>query len=269
MDIARVYQIEEIKTGSRTDSMSNMDTLLVIKLPDSWVLRVLSRSLFLTMVILTLPCIGSVLRRFSQSPDFNISEADGFVSDLIDVELVDALLLDLANEGLVKKGDKAFFVCSMMGSVIDNSRFLNANEIDWVFGSDVQQKMLLKNASFDFVFVFGSEDVEFLDRILKVGGVLITQLGAIPSVLQKQSNYKVAYLRRFSSTIVGTRKTSLTTRIIALSAKRQLSVLKLEAKKSSLDGLEDILLEPPRKPYFGQFKYLPDLLGDSLEDYQR
>ncbi|KAF2294177.1 hypothetical protein GH714_008016 [Hevea brasiliensis] len=153
------------------------DTLLVIKLPDSQVLRVVSRSVFLAVFILTLPCIGSILKGLSSTSNYSLPANDSD-SDYIDVEFLDSLLLDLANEGLIKKGDKALFVKSGIGAVIDNSRFLNANEIDL-------------------------------------------------------------------------------------------------AKKAALNGLEDVLLEPPRKvlatsrKFLKKFNYLPDFLEDSLEGYPR
>lgn len=268
MEIAGGYRTKMKNLQNGSSIGVNSDTLLVIKLPDSQVLRIVSRSLFLAMVVLTLPCIGSILREFSASSDYYLS-ADSVDSNSVDVEILDSLLLDLANEGLIKKGDKAFFICSEMGSTIDNVQFLNANDIDWIMGSKLVQKSLLDDASFDLVFAFGYDDTEFLDRILKVGGVLITQLDDFLSAIQKQSNYKVVYLHKYSSTIVGTRKTSLTT------TKRLLSKPRVEAKRAALSGLEDILLEPPRKPlleskaYLEKFKYLPDLLGDSLGEYPR
>lgn len=275
MEIARGFEAKDrirmnhLQNGSAIGM--NSDILLVIWVPDSQVLRIVSRSLFFAMVILTLPFINSILREISESPDYNLS-IDEFASSLVNAETLDSLLLDLANEGHIKKGDKAFFVCSKLGFVIENSRFLNSNEIDWIIGSKHGDRLLFNDESFDFVFAFGFEDSRFLDRILKVNGVLVTQLSDFLSSIQKQSNFKVIYLRKHSSTIVGTRKTSLTTESNDSTSMRQLSKSKMESKRAALSGLEDILLEPPRKPneHFKQkFKYLPDLLGDSLDEYSR
>ncbi|KAJ9159178.1 hypothetical protein P3X46_024700 [Hevea brasiliensis] len=276
MEFARGYRAKEqnkMKHSLDGGIDLNSDSILVIKLPDSQVLRIVSRSLFLAVVIIMLPCIGSILRELSSTSNYNLY-AEDLDSYLIDVEFLDSLLLDLADEGLIEKGDKALFVSSGIGAVIDNSRFLNANEIDLVLGSDLGQP-LFHDASFDFVFAFGIEDIGFLDRIVKVGGVLVTQLSDLPNALQKKSNYKVVYLRRYSSTIVAMRKTSLANELVDFSSRRQLCELGLEAKKTSLDGLEDVLLEPPTKvlatsrKFLKKFNYLPDLLGDSLEDYPR
>jgi len=48
-----------------------------------------------------------------------------------------------------------------------------------------------------------------------------------------------------------------------------------EAKKAALQQLEDVLLEPPRaasgksRKYLKRTRFLPDLMGDSLESYPR
>ncbi|KDP26665.1 hypothetical protein JCGZ_17823 [Jatropha curcas] len=271
----RTKEHSKMKQSQNGDYELNSVTLLVIKLSDLRVLHIVSRSLFLVVVILTLPWIGSILKQFSSTAYYDDLSADDFVSDIIDVEFLDSLLIDLANEGLIKKGNKALFVCSGIGAIIDDSRFLNANEIDFVLGSNLGQHVLLHDASFDFVFAFGYEDVESLDSIVKVGGILVAQLSDFPNDIQKQFNYKVVYLRQYRSTIVAMRKTSLTSKLAGSSAKRKLFEMESEAKKDALNGLEDVLLEPPRKVFakstksMSKFNYFPDLLGDSLEDYPR
>ncbi|XP_020213704.1 uncharacterized protein LOC109797940 [Cajanus cajan] len=58
-------------------------------------------------------------------------------------------------------------------------------------------------------------------------------------------------------------------------APRKLCGYTREAKKAALQKLEDVLLEPPRAAsgkssrYMKRTKYLPDLMGDSLESYPR
>ncbi|XP_021618634.2 uncharacterized protein LOC110619468 [Manihot esculenta] len=271
MKFASGYKMKHSPYGIGLDS----DTLLVIKLPDSQFLRIVSRSVFLAVVILTLPCFGSILKELSSTSSYDLS-VDDFDSDLIDVEFLDSLLLNLVNEGLIKKGDKALFASSGIGAVIDNSHFLNANEIDFVVGSDLGQRGFFHDPSFDFVLALGIKDIESLDSILKVGGVLVSQLSDLPNAFLKKSNYKIFYLRQYSSTIVAMKKTSLGNELVDSSAGRsQLFDLALEAKKVALNGLEDVLLEPPRKvlatsrKLLKRFNYLPDLLGDSLEDYPR
>lgn len=278
MELARGYGAKDSRKfkHSFTGGIAlNSETLLVIKLPDSRALRVLSRSVFLAMVILTLPFIWSILKGLSSSSYFNASAYD-LGSDLIDGEFLDLLLQDLANEGLIKNGDKALIVGSGIEAAIDSSRFLNANDIDLVLESDLEQEILFPNATFDFALALSFEDTKPVDRAVKVGGIVVTQLSNdISNAFQKQSNYKIVYLRRYDSTIVAMRKTSLVNELLDSPTKRRPCQLALEAKKAVLEGLEDVLLEPPRKAlaksrrYLKKFKYLPDLLGDSLEDYPR
>ncbi|KAJ6734414.1 hypothetical protein OIU79_001638 [Salix purpurea] len=214
----------------------NSDTILVLKLPDSRVMRVVSRSLFFVMIILTLPFIGAIFRELNSSyyPD-----ASGSAS--IDLEFFGLLLQDLAKEGLIKKGDKALIVFSDVGAVVDSSRLLNVNDIDFVSESDLEEE----------------------------------SFNGPPNAFQKMSNYGVVYLRRYDSTIVAMRKTSSVNQFLISLAKRRPLQLALDAKKEALQGLEDILLEPPRKRlekpriYTRRFRYVPDLLGDSLEDFSR
>ncbi|KAK2391583.1 hypothetical protein P8452_28640 [Trifolium repens] len=60
-----------------------------------------------------------------------------------------------------------------------------------------------------------------------------------------------------------------------IAAPRKLSGFSSEAKKIALQNLEDVLLEPPRaasgksQKYLKRTRYLPDLMGDSLESYPR
>lgn len=274
MEVARGFSaknLNEIKHLQNGGIGLNSDAILVLKLPDSRAMRVVSRSFFLAMILLTLPFVGSILRELNSSSYFDDSASASF-----DLESFDLLLQDLAKEGLIKKGDKALIVCSGVGAVVDSSRFLNDNDIDFVSESDLEQESLFPNATFDFALTLRIEDARFVDRVVKVGGILVTQLSSDPSnAFQKLSNYRAVYLRRYDSTIVALRKTSLVNQLVISSAKRRPLQLASDAKKTALLGLEDVLLEPPRKAlaksrmYLKRFKYLPNLLGDSLEDYSR
>lgn len=274
MEVARGFSaknLNEIKHLQNGGIGLNSDAILVLKLPDSRAMRVVSRSFFLAMILLTLPFVGSILRELNSSSYFDDSASASF-----DLESFDLLLQDLAKEGLIKKGDKALIVCSGVGAVVDSSRFLNDNDIDFVSESDLEQESLFPNATFDFALTLRIEDARFVDRVVKVGGILVTQLSSDPSnAFQKLSNYRAVYLRRYDSTIVALRKTSLVSQLVISSAKRRPLQLASDAKKTALLGLEDVLLEPPRKAlaksrmYLKRFKYLPNLLGDSLEDYSR
>ena len=115
---------------------------------------------------------------------------------------------------------------------------------------------------------------EFIDRTLKIGGIVTVELSDNPSIaFNKPSNYKIVYLRRFESTIMAMKKTSSVE--LNSATQRKLCGHASEAKKAALKNLEDVLLEPPRAAsgkssrYLKRTKYLPDLMGDSLESYPR
>ncbi|KAJ6371974.1 hypothetical protein OIU77_002314 [Salix suchowensis] len=173
----------------------NSDAILVLKLPDSRIMRVVSRSLFFVMIILTLPFIGAILRELNSSyyPD-----ASGSAS--IDLEFFGLLLQDLAKEGLIKKGDIALIVFSDVGAVVDSSRFLNVDDIDFVSESDLEEESLFPDAAFDFALIL------------------------------------VVYLRRYDSTIVAMRKTSSVNRFLSSIAKRRPLQLALDAKREEVDS---------------------------------
>ncbi|XVF01519.1 hypothetical protein REPUB_Repub04eG0095800 [Reevesia pubescens] len=253
----------------------NPDTLLVIKLPDPRFLLVLSRSLFLAMVIITLPCI----RSFLKGPSGSLFNAIDFHqnSGCISFEYWNLLWQDFVNEGLVKKGHKALVLNSAIEGVADGgSMFLNDDEIDVVVEPDLERQSALPDEGFDFVFVSGSLDSKFVDRVVKIGGVIAMQLGdVISSGYQKQSDYRIVYLKKYSSTILAMKKLGSNSHLLDSSAKRKLCQLTLEAKKAALRGLEDVLFEPPSRAlakshaYLKKINFLPDLLGDSLEHYPR
>ncbi|KAK8605912.1 hypothetical protein V6N13_102678 [Hibiscus sabdariffa] len=247
----------------------NPDTLLVIKLPDPRFLLVLSRSLFLATVIFTLPCIRSLLKGPSAAMEFRQS------SGSISLEYWNLLWRDFANEGLVRKGQKALVLNSAIEGVdYDDEGFMsmNNNGIDVVFEPDFGSQSSLPSEGFDFVFVSGSIDSEFVDGLVKIGGIVAMQLGdEVSTGYQKQSDYRIMYLKKYRSTIVAMKKIGPKNNLLDSTAKRKLCEMTMEAKKAALRGLEDALYEPPRKiaAYSKKMNFLPDLLGDSLEHYPR
>uniref|UniRef100_A0A5B7A2M6 DUF7870 domain-containing protein n=1 Tax=Davidia involucrata TaxID=16924 RepID=A0A5B7A2M6_DAVIN len=251
----------------------NSDTLLIVRFPHSRVLRVMSRSLFLALFILALPSIGSIIRGSSTS--FNDSDIE---SDLIGFELLPLILQDLADEGLLKKGDKALVVGSGIDDLMDDLQLFEDNEIDFVIESDLERQSSIADDAFGLVFTSSFEGTKFIDRVLKIGGIVVMQLSNNPSnAFQQQSNYKIVYLRRFTSTVVAMRKMGPASESVNSPTKRRrwLCGVAKEAKKVALKGLEDVMLEPPRRAVakssnsLKKIKFLPDLLEDSLEGYRR
>ena len=179
------------------------DTVLVIRIPDAQVLRILSRSLFLAIVLAALPFLGTILRGFPSSSSSFASESETATGH-VNVDLLNSVMRDLAEEGLFKKDDKALVVSSFNGFGIGGVAMFNNNEVDVVMDSVLEMKSLFPDESYDFVFTSSSEDAEFVDRILKVDGIVALPLGTKPSnsAFREHSNYRVVYLRRYDCIIV-------------------------------------------------------------------
>ncbi|KAK4340056.1 hypothetical protein RND71_041518 [Anisodus tanguticus] len=244
----------------------NQDALLIIKLPDSRALRIMSRSLFLAMVLLILPSIGSILRgSFDVIDDVyvNTNERDHF-------NMLHNLFRDLADEGLVKKGHKGLILSSENDHLVKDLELLNVNVVD----SDMDNENSIPNETFDFAIARTKWNSKFIDRVLKFGGIVVTQLSNNPlAELKALANYRIVYIRRFDKTMVGIRKIGILNDELNLQKKDVLCGTTPEAKKVALKGLEDVLYEPPKramsKSFSRKMKFLPELLGDSLENYPR
>ncbi|VFQ88819.1 unnamed protein product [Cuscuta campestris] len=247
----------------------NPDALLIIKLPDARVLRIMSRSLFLAVVLVTLASFGSVMRGSFNAPN----DSYDVDSDWGDFSMLPSLIHDLSDEGLLRKGHKGLIVSSGYGDLVEDMdlEFLNEREIEWVIGSGSDPMKSIPNESFDFAIGSSFRNAKFIDRVLKTGGIMVIPLSNDPSnELLHPINYGIVYLRRFESTIVAMRKNG-----IARNARKAETICGTtrEAKRAALKNLEDALLEPPRgafvKSSMRKMKFLPDLMGDSLESYPR
>lgn len=147
------------------------------------------------MVLVALPFIGNILNGFS----FTLSSHSFVVSKT-------EFLHDMAEKGIYRNDDKALIVSSPPYS-------FGFEGIDVVMDNDYERKSLFLDESYDFVFTSNSSDVEFVDRIVKIGGivVMLNSLRDKPSkcAFKEQLHYRVVYLRSYgSSMIVALRKTS-------------------------------------------------------------
>ncbi|XVE66594.1 hypothetical protein DITRI_Ditri08aG0091000 [Diplodiscus trichospermus] len=180
-------------------------TVLVFKLPDLRLLLILSRSLFLAMVIITLPSIMSILSRPSGLVFYAVDFHQN--SGSINSEFWNLLGQDFANLGLIKKGHKALVLNTAIEGVADGGSMFVANELDVVVEPYLERQSSLPDEAFDFVFLSGSLDSKFVDRLVKIGGIIAMQLGDdISSGYEKQSDYRIVYLKKYSSTIVAMKK---------------------------------------------------------------
>ncbi|KAL2329132.1 hypothetical protein Fmac_022559 [Flemingia macrophylla] len=251
------------------------ETFLFIRIPVALALRILCRSLFLAVVLATLPFLRTVLRGLSSTCHGNHPVLP---SGPLDVGLMNSIFRDFTHERLVRDNDKVLVVNSPVPNGFVPNVF--GDKIDVVVDSDFERKGLFNDESYDFVFTSGSIDAEFIDRVLKIDGVVALPLGAKPlnSAFKEQTNYRVVFLKRYGFVIVGLKKIGPAIQLFADSdscRRRKLLETKAEAKTMALKGLEDVFLEPPRKAlvksrkYLSNIKYLPDLLGDSLEGYNK
>lgn len=246
----------------------NFQTLLIIKLPDSRLLRIMSRSLFLAIFLLALPSLITMMS--GASPDSAIDEP---VADSDGFKILPVLLRDLLDEGLIKKGHKGFVLGAQATDIDPDLEFLKDAGADLLTG-DINA---IEHRVFDFVFAPSFRRIQQFDGIVKEDrGLIISPLGH--DMLNQLSNYKIVYLRRFDITVVAMRKTAGAS--ASSSAKRVLCGVTQEEKKTALNGLEDVYLEPPKqaalkkklkKPKFTsrKIKFLPELLKISLDVYPR
>ncbi|KAL3733069.1 hypothetical protein ACJRO7_022571 [Eucalyptus globulus] len=248
---------------------------LIIKIPSSRVLMVVARALVLAFVIASFSWLRSGLKR-SVDPYRAISEVYQHVSDPVNLEMLPLLFQDLANEGLLKSGNSVALLGNGYEESVDTSIIPGSNEMDRISITDLERQSSIPSDTFNFAFTTDfTSSAEFIDRALKVGGVAAILLSKDPNVqFDVPPNYKIAYIRKFESTVLAIRKTD--ERKTANSAtQRRLCGYAPEQKKAALQNLEDVLLEPPRaasrrsRAYFKRTRYLPDLMGDSLESYPR
>ncbi|KAL8195204.1 hypothetical protein R6Q57_025607 [Mikania cordata] len=167
----------------------NQDSVLIIKLPCSRILGVISKSLFLAAFILALPSISSYVHDASNE---NVANSDEFLP---------TVFKDLVSEGVLTDGQKGLVLSSGIGDLFDNSFwFLNDMGIDVVTESDWGRQMMIHDEVFDFVFASSQENAGFVNRVVKIDGIVVMPLGNFCDrcyEFLKQSNYKIVYLRQF------------------------------------------------------------------------
>ncbi|KAL3617302.1 hypothetical protein CASFOL_038847 [Castilleja foliolosa] len=245
---------------------SHSPTLLIVKLPDSRALRIISRSLLLAIVLLALPSIGSIIGASSDPTPYSGSGVSG------GFKIMSIVFRDLIDEGLIKKNHKGFVLGPGLSEIEDDLMFLRDAEIDLLTGADLNQKHGDAHQVFDFVFIPNFHLIHTINGILKDGGLVVSLLGAdLSDELRLLANFKIVYLRRFENTVIAMRKTS--NDMAKPDSNRVSCGFTPEKKKAALKGLEDVYLEPPRKKKTSftsrKVKYLPDLLKDSLDGYAR
>ncbi|XP_008455527.2 uncharacterized protein LOC103495679 [Cucumis melo] len=253
MDLAR---FNRPNTHAFDNISWNSKTHLVINFPNTRILRVISYSSFFAMVILTFPCIVSILGQESGSSEFFS------VSDMVDSMKLDLFFRDLGHEGFSKNGHKVLILSSAETKGLIQIRVLDGDEhkLNIVVDSDFDRTGLFSDDSFDFVLSWDFMDSDFIDRILKTGGIVAFPLinNNDPSNhFEKKPNYKPMFLNRYTSIIVAMEKTALADNLVYASAsRRRLLKSSLPTTNAALRDLEDVT--KPNK-LGRKINYLPDV----------
>ncbi|KAI4321433.1 hypothetical protein MLD38_034814 [Melastoma candidum] len=255
---------------------------LIIKLPNSRIAKVLVCAFIMALFIMSFPWLKSFMKtnlesfhRSIPNSEVTYENAVGFPINEHEKEVLPLLFHDLANEGLLKARNKVVFL-SRHDIEQDAIIIPGSNDMEYVSVTDLERQSSVLDNTVDFAFTFDFPSaLEFIDRTLMVGGIAATYLsGALPTY-DLPSNYKIVYFRKFKyGPAIALKKTDQTDSLSS-PMQRRLCGFGPEQKKAALENLEDVLLEPPRaasgisRTYLKKTKYLPDLMGDSLESYPR
>lgn len=133
------------------------DEYLMIKLPNSWLLKLLVRSLLLVVLIASLLWIGFVFG-VTLNPKNNVDIIDPHDEVGSDFIVTSDFWLfffrDLKNEGISRLIDQALFLTDANEDFIYNFHILNNNDMYIVYSKDLKRQDVIPNESFDFVFTF-------------------------------------------------------------------------------------------------------------------
>ena len=182
--------------GRKTDL--NSDAFIDIKASNARIKRIVLHSLFFALLYVAFPLWSFLIKGF----DATVATSSTSVST-INLEVLNSILHDLHDEGLLKKEDKALIMSPPPG--FDGS----ASLLNW----NNEVNVVMHESSYDFVFTPNFEDVVSVDPVLKMNGIVAFPLSVDESSrsgFRKQSNYSVVYLRRYDSIFVALRKGSAT-----------------------------------------------------------
>lgn len=182
-------------SGTRSGGGRN---LALLALPQSRIARIISRSLFLAVILLLIPHIGPEFKEQGKILWFNFANlhsptAKEFNSLINDLEIADILqkgqksLILIAgsnSKNLEAPAHYADHLRSMGGDVIIENNF-------WPQGSFADE-------SFDIVFTLGQFGAGFVDRVLRIGGAVVVPAKDLSSnVFLDKLKYTCVYIKPY------------------------------------------------------------------------
>ncbi|KAI4375883.1 hypothetical protein MLD38_013700 [Melastoma candidum] len=236
-----------VKSRGRPRALIGMNVSLdselqiVVELPASWFLRYVSISVFFASLLLTLPLVGFML-----NSSFRVG------SELMsNFELVEALIEDLSQEGLVTEVDKALVVgAGDVGDVGEGLWFRSGDELHLAEESHLMDRSLIPDETYDFALVSSPLDAKSVDRVMKVGSIVAARLTVdCWSEVLESSNYEIVYIRNLEPAVVAARKIrhhNIDKRVVSLASRRLFEVMP-EATVATNGVLSDSLFELPRQ----------------------
>ncbi|XP_020575715.1 uncharacterized protein LOC110021527 [Phalaenopsis equestris] len=233
---------------------------LVIPIPDPRLIRLIARSVFLAAVLFSLPWLRSAL--FS---DYD-GEIDGH-SAKDELFYMPKLLQDMKSYGLIQLHGRSLF----LGNPGIHAPLLRRNGVYCLPERKIPQ--IGSAQSLDFVFLvaggFNDAHFRFIDPAVSVGGVVAFRLGNHPvKPFNLPANYRMIYIQNIGRTIIAVKKLYHGNAGGGKPGRRLLSVP--EAKEDDVQAAVDALLEPPAvEKHRKRIRYLPKLIGESLDKYPR
>ncbi|KAK7301116.1 hypothetical protein RJT34_11977 [Clitoria ternatea] len=257
---------------------------LIIRLSNSKTSNIFYPLLFLALFIASFPLINSsIISReqisIPQQAQPNSAKHQTTSISINKDRLLTLIFHDLTNDGLMKKAQQ-HYKAIFMNNEEEGFQYhvINEYNMDNIPSNSLEKQNTIQENTIDFYFTDNFPTTsQFIEKTLKIGGVVTIFLNDVnPSTsLHKPSNYNIKYMRRFGNIIAIAMKKTKEFNIPSLGTQRKLLRFIPEAKKVALQNLEDVLLEPPRstsgksRVYLKRTRYLPDLMGDSLESYPR
>ncbi|KAK4276874.1 hypothetical protein QN277_014976 [Acacia crassicarpa] len=244
-------------------------------------IKAMYRFLIFVLLVVSFTHISSFINdEHSSSSMTHFEQSVVWASDSVDLDqLISMFFRDLINEGLMKRESQksVFLINNAVEENLIGTQSLADHNVDLIALDDLEKQSSVLDGTIDFIFTFNFQEASrFIDRTLKTGGVVTVLLNDNPSAaIYKPPNYKIAYMRRLDLIAVAMWKTSVSETKPQKQRKLLSEHASSEAKKAALQKLEDVLLEPPRSAskkssrYLKRTRYLPDLMGDSLESYPR